>query len=1027
MHCFHRVLLACSLLLVAPRALAAVVYVSDDGTGDGMTASNPIGSLAQDCPDGNTKASCKAGNSSLYRGLRQLLKLGGGTLVLVGKVQIDERHSHGAVNTDSHDFIMPEHRYSSVTITGSYNGMDYGKQGAALIIKTPAHVSLNGLTVLQHLTIRTVGDYRAIVCNSAHCVFGEGITVLNEQGQVPTDNTLSSALTVVGGERYSGGKSTKEGFSIKDRHLKISQIEVYSGVYRRIVGGIFGYDADVCDDKQSLWVQQGDAYVKIGGNTVVLESVRVGSNRCSSALLGDSHLWITGGSFHGTIEGVGYGGFLTSDSRTWMRIDGGDFTKCSGIYGGSAKGVRRFQPKESVLDISRFDSTQLESSGLLKAVVRSRGYYGSGVLQVHDDPSAPLDASRVLFYSRESIDVDKYRQVIVDYMVSQAALRWTPSETYYANIHFKTDPTDENKLQYLNPGGVWLKQQKGDRIAGIPYESKRRTSFEEMKFFCRGNTDGMCTYQVPLQNLTTWQDGNPRTDPVSRSFMGATCSSSVYNAWEKQLNGFDIDSVSGSVLMMPIQQRGIVKVGDYTIDPDKGKKYASSILLWKTKQICADSGRETMYAAYAKLLPGDAVVWTTPEKGTGHVRMVRKSPIINTSDMGASTIEFVEQTNGFFRNESDKSFTGWVAEDDVRPKSGVGNVPNVHTFKQLFEFVPSGDQDGNGCYIPVTHADLQNGVRELPTVRTAAPETAASLMAIRDNPTGNENLFSSTVLSNYRIYGGRMMLSRYEQNGDKKVVASYNRFYWETLNKWKLASGFYYRMIPLGAIGYDDVSYYNYIVKSLRGQVTNAEANVIDGRWSFSFDVMVGEHDNLQVQQVDFIVGDGPYRKVIYDANGAQYGTVPKDSTWYAPGQSAKVLENTGNLKLNGFVFDGWNTMPLAHGSHYQPGADLMLGKDDTRLYVQWKPVLHDAGTTGDANADAQRDATGQDAGIVDGVADGTDGDAGSEDADADGCGCELAMHGGDRGSAFAIAWWRLLILGVVVVVVWRRRLSASH
>ena len=76
---------------------------------------------------------------------------------------------------------------------------------------------------------------------------------------------------------------------------------------------------------------------------------------------------------------------------------------------------------------------------------------------------------------------------------------------------------------------------------------------------------------------------------------------------------------------------------------------------------------------------------------------------------------------------------------------------------------------------------------------------------------------------------------------------------------------------------------------------------------------------------------------VTYDANGASSGSVPIDSTRYAPDELVTVFGNTGNLAKNGFAFVGWNTDPSGNGVFYSGGSYFGMGPSNLVLYADWQ------------------------------------------------------------------------------------------
>ncbi|MDH7483524.1 MAG: InlB B-repeat-containing protein [Spirochaetales bacterium] len=88
------------------------------------------------------------------------------------------------------------------------------------------------------------------------------------------------------------------------------------------------------------------------------------------------------------------------------------------------------------------------------------------------------------------------------------------------------------------------------------------------------------------------------------------------------------------------------------------------------------------------------------------------------------------------------------------------------------------------------------------------------------------------------------------------------------------------------------------------------------------------------------------YYTVIYDANGADSGTVPTDSNRYRQGAVVMVQSNNGNLAKTGYSFAGWNTKADGSGTTYQGGSTFTMGEENVILYAQWSALAQtvDAG-----------------------------------------------------------------------------------
>ncbi len=99
---------------------------------------------------------------------------------------------------------------------------------------------------------------------------------------------------------------------------------------------------------------------------------------------------------------------------------------------------------------------------------------------------------------------------------------------------------------------------------------------------------------------------------------------------------------------------------------------------------------------------------------------------------------------------------------------------------------------------------------------------------------------------------------------------------------------------------------------------------------------------------------------IIYNANGADGGSVPVDSNTYIYGEEVIVLGNTDNLEKDAYEFDGWNTKSDGTGVKYSAGAKLKMPASDITLYAMWRtPDVHYSGNpdgTYPVPADAQEE-----------------------------------------------------------------------
>ena len=242
-----------ALLLVSAFAAENTVYVTDGGTGDGSSASSPVGTLAD--------AYAVLGNAG-------------------GKIVIKDTY------TLSSKFIEPEHS-GKITITG----------GTLAVGKI--RFILNGATTFENLILKGNGDYVTFVAQFNPIVFGEGITVSGFGGFTG----VSNSVTIIGGAQSGEDKCDDDTLLNKDANITVKSGKFliicssrhidkdYLGtVNLNIEGGTFSNIYFGISDGGYA----GDANVNISGGTFLRN---IFSNAKISKLSGNVNVRITGGDF----------------------------------------------------------------------------------------------------------------------------------------------------------------------------------------------------------------------------------------------------------------------------------------------------------------------------------------------------------------------------------------------------------------------------------------------------------------------------------------------------------------------------------------------------------------------------------------------------------------------------------------------------------------------------------------------------------------------------------------------------------
>ena len=254
------------------------------------------------------------------------------------------------------------------------------------------------------------------------------------------------------------------------------------------------------------------------------------------------------------------------------------------------------------------------------------GFYGGAGVNVFQNIVVDTDPDILDIGISPEEENAQLRAEVVAYMRSMATVKWTPSEdiTYYNSDY-----------------GVMFKA--GSTYYGVPYSQKVRSgSYEKFTSYLDANG----TYTGPVTSTT---------------YIGSDCSSAVSMAWRV----FDPSlSLLGTYYMFPGRGK-IVAVGNYSLTSGSF-----------TGQVTSDNGQDVMYAAYAQLKPGDAVLYY---KNTGgHVRL------ISSVDVANQCVYVIEQCGASGYGTPIAGNSTWRVDRKI-------------TFASLF----------SNSYIPISHSGLQ--------------------------------------------------------------------------------------------------------------------------------------------------------------------------------------------------------------------------------------------------------------------------------------------------------------------------------
>ena len=269
--------IAAFLVMGATNVKAAdnVVFVSANGTGDGSSPDKPIGNAADYKP---ATVGSEPGNA-FYRALERI-KSTGGTMVVVGDVFLDSAHSRVPTSkTDKKvpsEFDLPGFKSNcKVTITSVYNGVDYRKNGATLVLDHD--VCNTGMLVFSFPTIfKDVNiEYRYDPTSTnkwevPYVIGGGGYAITVDTGVKVTSYDAKNKKDgdvfpiLIGGARY-------------DNSINNTNVTVKSGTWSAVIAGSYGMvdntpDRGTVKNNATLVIEGGKIETVVGTGSLDMPS-----------------------------------------------------------------------------------------------------------------------------------------------------------------------------------------------------------------------------------------------------------------------------------------------------------------------------------------------------------------------------------------------------------------------------------------------------------------------------------------------------------------------------------------------------------------------------------------------------------------------------------------------------------------------------------------------------------------------------------------------------------------------------------
>jgi len=287
-----------------------VVYVSSNGTGDGRTPSNPMGSGSSTMTPAQydekiagyaaaTKDNDKdklVSKHALYKAVAEIEKYSenAGTIVVVGDLKINVSGSYD--NGTCADFILPTSS-KTITITSVYDGSDYRANAKVILdhsVWKSHSLQLNFKSVWKEINIEyqyndeswgTWLNTFMIQCNGKETVFDEGIVCTSKD----TENNKTGTIypSILGGGRFSPVNSSK--------------VTIKSGKWSYVTAAGHGMSSSTHGDIT------GNASVTVTGGDIGTLYGAGSSKRSTGSVAGDVLLDIKGGNVTQIIGNTGGG------------------------------------------------------------------------------------------------------------------------------------------------------------------------------------------------------------------------------------------------------------------------------------------------------------------------------------------------------------------------------------------------------------------------------------------------------------------------------------------------------------------------------------------------------------------------------------------------------------------------------------------------------------------------------------------------------------------------------------------------
>ncbi len=444
-------------------------------------------------------------------------------------------------------------------------------------------------------------------------------------------------------------------------------------------------DVDVTGSVLSLSVKDSQVGLLCG---------KLDEDASGSTVMGALNIRLESGkSYVGGAIGYAAGKVSSFDTRTALTVVGNDASGAAGgvlgyagdpvsnlNYGGhltvSGTDALAAGAVAGQLEAAMSDCYNCARSTAITGAATADPFYGAAGASGSKTDCYTRDLSNI----EDTLSPEEYalRQQTVDHMYTICSIRWKPTVTmtYSDTCGGKTN----NHAQTYEAGQVYF---------GLPY-THSAGSLEKFQHYL--NADGTVVDSIPAAG---WGEQ-----------LGNDCADAVYWSWAQVSS-----EISFVLTKDAICRGGTYPVGDY---------FPNSLV--STAEICQYNGAQVMYESYARIMPGDALLYAP-----GHIRMAAESSYVfrkadGTIDPNLSYVVCHEQGAG----------TGAKQEQ----MHSTCRTNHKYTFTQLF----------SGNYIPITIKAFENGAADPVEVSTTNKELSY------------DGVGKGIVKCNYRINGLTMRI-----------------------------------------------------------------------------------------------------------------------------------------------------------------------------------------------------------------------------------------------------------------------------